>query len=101
MIIKNEDAANWKCPFARTFAEKVGAGCDGPQCILWRVVPMSATDPRFVKAVQAEMVRMADGTGSQPMTYHKKAASAVTDDPAAHGLPAAPEYGFCGAGGKP
>lgn len=86
-----EEAQEWLCPSARTFAApKAEPHCQGPSCAAWRWQPISASDPRFVRAVKAIIA-----TGKT----HKEAVSIVSSDMAGHGVPTAPERGFCGLGG--
>ncbi len=88
-----EEAAQALCPFSRVFAlPQASKGCHGPSCALWRWAPIPADDPRFVAAVKK---LIAEG-----MT-HRAAVAVVSKDREAHGIPTAPERGFCGAGGAP
>lgn len=97
-----DQAAEFACPVARTFAEKIGPNCQGPKCILWRWIPIAAADPRFVSAVKNEMKRLAVEKGkTNHVSFHKEAVRNVHADPEAHGVPSAPERGFCGLGGCP
>jgi hypothetical protein len=97
-----DQASKLKCPFARTFDAKVGAHCEGGKCIAWRWLPIQASDPRFVKAVKDEMKSIAEAKGSHnSVSFHKQAVKNVTDDPKAHGVPDAPEQGWCGLAGRP
>lgn len=89
-----EDARGMLCPVARTFASKVAyEGCQGPACMAWRWEKVMAGSARWKAAIRAE----AERTGErQP---YPKAAQALAEDPAAHGLVA--DRGFCGMGGTP
>ena len=93
-----KQAAERLCPVARTF-HNGKSNCIGSQCILWRWRAPLAGDPEFVAAVKAEMSRMAEGTGKQPVAFHAKAASAVAFNPEGHGI--LPTLGYCGLGGNP
>lgn len=99
MTMTIKEAAKKKCPLARTFSEKSGPNCEVDLCILWRWVPMGADDPHFVKAVRAEMARLVEGAGKEPMTAHQKAVANVMADKVGHGLPEGPDRGYCGLGG--
>ena len=92
-----EEATGRACPLARSF-ERHQPTCLGPACMLW--LPLSAEDPRFRRAVRAEMKRLAAGKASTA-GRHREAVRNVTADPAAHGAPSAPERGYCGLGGRP
>lgn len=97
-----EAAKAWRCPLARTFAEKKGPNCMGPECPIWRWRPLSADDPAFKAAVSAEMSRLADEAGAKSnMTYHREAVARIMADRAAYGLPDRPTHGWCGLGGEP
>ena len=96
-----EAARAHACPLARGF-EAMQPTCVGPACMPWRWLPLSSQDPRFRRAVQTEMQRLADAAGkSSTAGLHKKAVQNVAADPAAHGAPSAPERGYCGLGGRP
>lgn len=82
-----EDARQWLCPLARTFAAPTAEpGCRGPSCALWRW-STSGKWAGAVKAVAAEI----DDKAPFP-----KASRIVADDPAKYGC-----GGFCGLGGTP
>jgi len=96
-----EEAKGRACPLARSF-ERHQPTCLGPACMLWRWLPLSAEDPRFRRAVRAEMKRLAEAAGKASTAgSHREAVRNVTADPAAHGAPSAPERGYCGLGGRP
>lgn len=98
----------YPCPVARTFDKKVGPNCDADKCPVWRWLPLSADDPRFSGAVKRECVMLAqqkaEETGKKPKPhhlYHKQAVKNVMADPQAYDVPAKPERGWCGLGGRP
>lgn len=78
-----EEAKNWPCPLAKTFADPV-RGCRGDECPLWR---WTTGEPHA-----AAVRRVADSTGEK--SPFKKAAAEVAKDPAKHGC-----RGYCGLGG--
>jgi hypothetical protein len=99
-----EDAAKrWECPVARTFGKTDTPMCRGPRCAAWRFLPLLASDPSIVSAVQREMQAIADEQGEKKpaATYHKKAVERVMRDPSAYAIPSHHERGFCGLGPKP
>lgn len=100
-----EDAAKrWECPLARTMHRPGENGmCKGDRCAAWRYLPMLASDPPVVSAIQREMQAMAEEAGEKkaPATYHKKAVERVMRDPSAYAIPAHHERGYCGLAGKP
>lgn len=90
-----EEASTVLCPLARTFAipgQSADPYCIGPRCAVWRWIPMTASDPRFVAAV-----RQAQEAG----IHNRQAPGHVLADKAAYGLPTGPEKGVCGMGGAP
>jgi hypothetical protein len=92
-LTPDEATANWYCPLARTFALKDAiTGCRGDLCAVWRWQEISADHPAFLKAIKAELA-----TG----ITHKAAVAKIMADRAAYGVPAKPERGFCGLGGRP
>jgi len=96
-----EEAAEFKCPVARTFHEKMTLGCDGSACILWRWKPVMASDPLFSSAVKREMAALAqeDGNNKPAISFHRQAVERVGADPAGFGVVA--DRGYCGLGGQP
>jgi len=95
MIATPEQArAAWLCPLARVFAD-LTSHCRGDECPLWRWKPITTSDPRWLDAMKLAMAETGDrGAG-------KKAAKMVLEDPERFGLPAHPDTGWCGLGGKP
>ncbi|TNE57815.1 MAG: hypothetical protein EP341_03790 [Sphingomonadales bacterium] len=95
----------FKCPMARTFAEKVGQNCDAANCILWRWKPAMASDPEFMAAIKREMIFLAkeheDATGKKKdhSSFPKEAVARVMRNPSGFGVE--PEEGYCGLGGVP
>lgn len=95
------------CPLARTFSEKVGPNCDAGKCLIWRWLPLDASDDRFVSAIKREIACLAQdhekagGKKRQSSSFHKEAVANVMSDPKAYGVPDAPERGWCGLGGRP
>lgn len=98
-----DQARQTPCPFARTFAQKVGPNCDADACIMWRWVPLMPDDPRFMSAINREMACLAqdDGKGKPSAGYHKQAVANVMRNPEGYGVPAKREVGYCGLAGKP
>ncbi|WP_120636058.1 hypothetical protein [Ruegeria sp. EL01] len=103
-----EARETFACPLARTFDKKAGPNCDADKCIMWRWLPLPASDPRFLGAIKREEAMLAQekaketGDKAKPQhLYHKKAVANVMNDPEAYGVPAKPELGWCGLGGKP
>lgn len=87
-----EQAAEWLCPLARTFAASPSVkGCQGASCALWRWEPVSTSNPLWRAAVKAE----AEKTGEK--APFPKAARVVADDLEAFGIKV--ERGYCGMGG--
>jgi hypothetical protein len=92
-----ESAAETLCPLARTFSlPQAQKGCHGPSCALWRWLPISADDPRFI-AARAKALEELGGGG----LMHKAAVAKVMANREAYGIPTKPERGFCGGGGQP
>lgn len=96
-LTPQEAKAQWLCPLARTFIQAgqtsvADQGCKGAVCACWRWQPIMADDPRFVKAIKAELA-----TG----ITHKAAVAKIMADREAYGIPTKPERGFCGIGGAP
>lgn len=83
--------AEWPCPLGRTFG-KTHDNCIAERCPVWRWVPLSAADPRFVKEVQKAM--------KEQNLSHQKAVAHVMENRADLGLPTKPEVGRCGLGGE-
>lgn len=98
-----KEAIEMLCPLSRSFGDTTHAGCRGGSCAVWRWAPHDAKDPRFVAAVSEESERLSreDEKGRKPPVFHKTAVANVMADRAAHGLPTAPERGWCGLGGEP
>lgn len=103
-----KDADQKLCPHARAFGlppEKLQAGCRGPDCAMWRWLPMMADDPRFMSAVQREIAalmasRKGEKKPTDPNVYHKTAVERVTKDPYAYTFPdPEKDRGYCGMGG--
>ena len=87
-----EQAADVLCPLARTFATpKAVPTCQGPECALWRWVPVTTASPDWKRAVLAEAEK------TQEKAPYPKAARHVADNMEALGL--IPTLGYCGAGG--
>jgi hypothetical protein len=95
------EAAEKRCPVARTFPDGKRANCDGPACILWRFKTILASDPLYQSAVKREEASLAqeDGTGKPGTSFHKQAVANVAIDPEGHGV--VQTRGFCGLGGRP
>ncbi|MBT9385509.1 hypothetical protein KM176_16665 [Pseudooceanicola sp. CBS1P-1] len=97
-----EDAAKqWRCPLAKTFgAAKVTGFCAGDACAVWRWMPMSANDPRFVSAVQREIASLQEANPkATKVALHKQAVARVMADPNAFTFPNETDRGYCGLGG--
>jgi len=91
------EAAETLCPFSRTFGiTPAQKGCHGPDCALWRWVPITTDHPAFVAAKAQVMAEM----GGKPIA-HAAAVAKIMADRAAYGIPTKPERGFCGGGGQP
>lgn len=91
-----EQAAEWLCPFARTFAAtKATPHCQGPSCALWQWVPLSSAV--LTQHVQARMAEIEAETGKKPS--HKDAVAWVTDRREQLGIPTQPTHGYCGPRG--
>lgn len=89
-----DEARNYKCPVARTFAEKIGPNCDADACILWRWKHKSFSGPAYDAAVKVA-VRPFIGHPSS----RQKASEEVRNDPEKYGLDMTPTHGTCGLGG--
>lgn len=101
-----EDAAKrLECPLARVMHKAGENGmCKGAKCAVWRFLPMLASDPPIVSAIQREMAAIAEERGDKkpaPSTLHKEAVARVMRDPSAYAIPAHHERGYCGFGGRP
>lgn len=102
MKLTPTEAAKFNCPLARTFSEKKGHGCMGPDCILWRWEEVNVNTPSIRAAISKEAGRIADEAGRKrsPADF-KPASSAVLSNPEDHGVTLDPEKGWCGLGGRP
>ena len=90
-----EQAAEWLCPAARTFAASPAIkGCQGPSCAAWRweELPASILTP-FVQARIANQKERGEPAG------HKEAVAWVMENREPLGIPTEPTHGFCGMGG--
>lgn len=99
--ITPDEARNYKCPVARTFAEKIGPNCDADGCILWRWKKALASDPLFMSAVKREEACLAqeDGKGRAGHLYHKQAVANVAKNPEGYGVKSS--VGHCGLAAMP
>lgn len=91
-FITPDEAKKKLCP---TCAVGDGELCVAGACMAWRWLPIQANDPRVVAAIKAAQEALG-GAGK-----HKEAVASVMASPETHGIPTAPEKGWCGLGGKP
>jgi hypothetical protein len=87
-----QEAAEWLCPHARTFAApKAEPHCQGPLCALWRWQELSADI--LTPHVKARRADAGDDL--------KSATAWVMENREALGIPTKPTHGYCGGGGQP
>ena len=99
-----KEAKAFTCPIARVSGDDpVIAECQAEACMLWRWKLMSAMDPRFMGAVQREMVILqGENPKAVSANLHKEAVRRVAADPQAYTFPdVAVDKGYCGLGGRP
>jgi hypothetical protein len=108
-LLTATEATKRLCPIARISARQgkspddVPATCCGSECVLWRWVPMSASDHRFKSAVQREIAMMqAEGAKGLASVLHGEAVKRIAAKPDAYTFPdPAVDKGWCGLGGRP
>lgn len=98
MTTPEEAAETLLCPLARTFANKEAKPyCRGPECAVWRWVPLPADLPEFQEAIAARKAEIGKGGPH----WHKEAVAWVMENREALGIPLEPSHGYCGIGGAP
>ncbi|MFV1593311.1 hypothetical protein VWZ88_12690 [Phaeobacter sp. JH20_36] len=107
-FITPEQAGKLACPLARVHGDGDQRKCRAEKCIIWRWLPHSASDPRFLSAIKREEAVLAQdkaaetGQKAKPQhLYHKKAVANVMRDPEAYGVEVEHQHGYCGLGGRP
>ena len=70
--------------------------CSADKCMSWRWMPLTASDPAWVAAIQKASTELNDTTPNRI-----KAAKHVEANRANYGLSTKPVHGYCGLDGKP
>jgi hypothetical protein len=108
-LLTATEATKRLCPIARISARQgktpddVPATCCGPECVLWRWVPLRADDDRVVSGIKREMALLQlERPKAIPANLHGEAVKRVMKNPIDYTFPD-PEVdkGWCGLGGRP